>query len=231
MTAGQILADLKALIGPGNIATDTQLYTWINESYQYMVDQINQTQPNYFTISALTDLVANQWEYAMPTDCERVIMANANFTGSWRRLTALQEINQIPVYQNINTSSGPIVFTELNPVYYEVGGNVGILPMPTANVTGGLKLWYVQQVADLTANDTPLFGARYHALIKLGAYANYLDLDDQHQAAEQKLQRFEQRVQSMCESIAERQQDDPKQIEIAEQGDLYFDSVYGDGIV
>lgn len=226
-----VLADLvngvKSLIGPGNYATDANIVEWVNEAYHYMCDQIVQTNPDYFTTSDTADLVGGQWEYWMPSDCEKVIMVNINYTGVWRRLTALQEINQIPHLADIVT--GPIFFTEQDAFYYVTGGKIGILPMPTLNVTAGFKIWYVSQPNDLTDGQSPLFGARYHHLIKHGAFANYLLMDGQNEPSQQRTQYFEQRVQEMCETIAERQQDSPKMIEIVDGGGIYYDDTYGNG--
>lgn len=228
MTLTDLLADLKARIGPACIATDDQLLVWLNESYMYMVDQIIQENPDYFTTSDTTNLVANQFEYQMPPNASQISLVYANFTGTWRRLTPFQDIGQIP---NLADPTQFPQYTEVDPKYYITGGKIGIFPIPLQNVTAGLKVWFTFIPTDLGANDTPAFNSKYHRLISLGAYPNYLDLDDQHQAAEVKLNRFEQRVQEMVESIAERQIDEPKSIEIVEDRGLYVDSVYDDGVL
>lgn len=223
-----LLNDLKARIGPGCIATDAQLLVWLNEAYMYMVDQIIQENPDYFTTSDITNLIANQWEYWMPADAAQITLVYANFTGTWRRLFPLQDIGEVP---NMADPTVAPQFTEVDPHYYITGGKLGILPIPSKNVTNGLRIWFTYIPTELGANDIPAFNRKYHHLISLGAYPNYLDLDDQHQQAEVKLNRFEQRVQEMVESVAERQIDEPRSIEIVQDSGLYVDPTGSDGII
>jgi len=228
MTLTDLLKDLKGRIGPGNIATDDVLLGWLNEAYMYMVDQIIQDNPAYFTTADVTNLNSGQWEYFMPPNASQVKLVYANFTGTWRRLTPLQDIGDVP---NMVDPTQLPQYTEVNPKYYITGGKVGVLPVPTQTTTKGLKIWFIYIPTEMGANDSPAFNSKFHRLISLGAYANYLDLDDQHGPAETKLQRFEQRVQEMVDSIAEDQIDEPKSIEIYEGQGLYIDNINNDGVL
>jgi len=225
MTLVDILNDLKAKIGPGNYATDSQLISWINDSYLYMCDQIVQDIPDYFTTSDSTDLIANQFEYWLPSTCERIVMVNVNYNGTWRHPQPLLNIGQIPTLADITQMP---VYTEVNPVYYITGNKIGILPYPVVTEADGLKLWFIQTPTALTANDTPVFNLKYHGIIKQLAYADYLDLDDQHQAAEIIRNRAEQRIEEMVETLSERQIDQPKAIEVVVDTSLYVDTLNGD---
>lgn len=228
MTLTDLLNDLKGRIGPGNIATDTQLLGWLNEAYMYMVDQIIQDNPVYFTVSDRADLTSGQWEYWMPPTASQIKLVYVNFTGTWRRLTPLQDIGAVP--NMVDPTQFP-QYTEANPKYYITGGKLGILPVPSQTVAKGIKVWFIYIPTEMGASDTPAFNSKYHRLISLGAYANYLDLDDQHQAAEIKLQRFEQRVQEMVDSISDDQIDEPKSIEIYQGQGLYIDSIDNTGVL
>lgn len=215
MTLADILVDLNALIGPGNYATPAQLTGWINEAYLYICDQLVQENPNYFTTSSIADLVAGQMEYGLPGNCERIVMLNVNFSGTFRRVLPLEEINQVPVLASANN---PVIYDETSARYYTVGNNIGILPIVTTTQVNGIQMWFTQNITELGSADIPLFASKYHRLIKWGAYANYLDLDDQHAQAEQVRNRFDQRIQEMVQTLAERQLDEPKSIIVVDNG-------------
>lgn len=229
MTAGQILTSIKAKIGPGNIATDDQLLSWLNDAYFYICDAFTQENPDFLTTSDKTDLIQNQFEYWLPANCEKVVMVNVNFTGQWRRLTPLQEVGQVPHLADVTQ---PVFFTELNPKYYITGNKLGILPINTGpTVSGGIELWFVATPLLLTASDSPLFKEKYHYLIKDLVYADYLDLDDQHQAAEILRNRVDNRIEKAIASMTESQIDEPKSIEIVVDTELYEDPLKNVGVV
>lgn len=229
MTLADLLVDLKNIIGPGVTVDDSGLTKWINDAYLYMVDAVQKDQPDRFIKASVANSVSGQQEYLLPTDFEKMLMVNIQYSGSWRRALPIT-IDKIPVLQaSSSTNEG---FTPGTPYYYIVGNssgtrNIGFMPIPTDTAVGSLKIWYIYTPSELSASsDTPIFVPKYHHLIKFGAYANYLDQDDQHPAAQAMRNTFEQRVQAMVEALNEQQVEEPKSISITSNYDLYVDQEY-----
>ena len=59
-------------------------------------------------------------------------------------------------------------------------------------------------------------------MIKYSAYANFLDQDDQHNAAELIRRRFDTMVESMVEALSLNQVDSPKAIQITDSEEAMF---------
>lgn len=220
MNRSELVTDLKNMIGPGVEVDNSGLITWINDSYLAMVDEIATAQPDYFVKSSTASIVANVQEYELPTDFESLIMVNVKYDTEWRRAMPMPNINFVPIHARTNSNQG---FSEADPQYYILGTEIGLMPIPTSTVTDGLKIWYAYTPLELTSDSQePDIPKKYHHIIKYGAYANYLDQDDEHVAAERMRQRFDERVQRMMENLSVRQHDQPKSVEIVTNSDLYL---------
>lgn len=220
MNKAAIVNDLKRMIGPGVEVDDTGLAVWVNDAYMYMVDEITKVNPDFFTDTATNTTTTGRSEYDLPSDFEKMIMVNAQYDGQWTRVLPIPLINNVPVLADTSLYTQ---YTAAQPGFYIYGDQLGMIPA-ALNDTDTIKLWYVYTPAELSADsDTPEFPAKYHHIIKLGAYANYLDQDDEHVAAENMRRRFERRVEEMVEGISENQVDQPKSVSITQNMDMYLD--------
>lgn len=224
LTRGDIIDDLKNMIGPGIEVDDAGLSVWVNDAYGQMVDEILKANPDYWTTSGTIDTVASTQEYTLPSDYEKMIMVNQSISGEWKRVLPMgnADIRMIPRHSDTTSDQG---FSSAEPKYYILKDTtIGLMPIPDTGVAEGLKIWYVYAPSELDSDsDTPDLPARYHHIIKYGAYANYLDQDDEHVAAERMRNRFDGLVQRMVDNIAVRQEDEPRSVEITENVDLYVD--------
>ena len=221
MTKAQLITDLRNLIGPGVEVDNSGLLTWLNDAYMQMVDEISKTNPDFFTKTDLDSTVNGTQEYDLPSDFDKMLMVNLQLDGTWRRVLPLANINAIPIHSRTDSGQG---FTEGQPYYYIVGDKIGFMPIPSETTSDNIKLWYVYTPSELSADsDEPAISKKYHHIIKYGAYANYLDQDDEHVAAENMRRRFEKRVEAMIESMNENQVDEPKSVVITNSADVYYD--------
>lgn len=220
MTKATLLADLKNMIGPGVEVDDVGLTRWLNDAYLEMVEDIQKAVPDYFVSTDTQNIVASQQEYTMPSDWSKVMMVNIQYqSGTWQRAHPIS-INDIAVHASSNSSG----FSTGDPGYYLIGDTIGFAPIPSSNITNGLKIWYVYDPAELSADsDVPAIPTKYQHIIKYAAYANYLDQDDEHVAAERMRQRFDLRVFRMIEELSERQVDEPMSVSIVTNQDMYID--------
>lgn len=224
MNKAQIIADLKNMIGPGVEIDDTGLLRWVNDAYMQMVDEITKVRAEYFAKSSTTATVADQQEYDLPDDWEKIVLVNVQYDGVWKRALPMgnADISHIPVHSK-DDSQG---FSTAEPYYYIMGDNLGLMPIPSETVSNALKVWYVYTPTELAEDsDEPAIPAKYHHIIKYGAYANYLDQDDEHVAAERMRLRFDERVRTMVEGMSEQQIDEPRSVTIIQNTDLYSDEV------
>jgi len=209
------------MIGPGVEVGDAGLATWINDAYMYMIDEITEVRPEYFTKSSTTAIIENQQEYDLPDDWDKILLVNALYDGVWKRPKPMQnaDIHGISIHSDTSSSQG---FSIAQPYYYLIGDNIGLMPIPSTTTADGLKIWYVYTPTELFEDDDePAFPVKYHHHIKYGAYANYLDQDDDHVAAERLRIRFDERIRRMTQSFSQQQIDEPKGVTIVENTDMY----------
>lgn len=226
MTRVQIVNDLKAMIGTGCEVTDSKLATWVNDYYMQIVDEVIKVKPDFFVKSSVTSTVAGQQEYDLPTDFEKMRMVNIQIDGVWKRVLPMgnADITNITTHSDTTSNQG---FSTAEPRYYIVGDNMGIMPIPSASTASAIRIWYVYTPTELTADSSePAFPSKYHFIIKYGAYANYLDQDDEHVAAERMRLRFDTLVQRMMENVQDTQIDEPKSVVISQNVDMYSDDTY-----
>lgn len=214
------------MIGPGCEVSDGLLSTWVNDYYMQMVDEVSKVNPDYFVKSSTTSSVANQQEYDLPDDWEKIVMINMQIDGTWKRVSPMgnADIRYIQAHEDATSSQG---FSEAQPQYYIIGDNIGIMPIPDTTTADAIKIWYSYTPTTLTSDsDIPAIPAKYHYVIKYGAYANYLDQDEEHVAAERMRQRFDAYVVRMIENMESKQVDETRSVEISQNHDMYTNDTY-----
>lgn len=219
MTLAELIIDLKNMIGPGVEVDDSGLTTWVNDAYLQVVDAISEVNPDFFAKAATADTENGRQEYELPDDFERALMVNIQIDGTWQRALPLP-IGDAAIHAD-GTAQG---YDWSDPRYYVLGGNIGFLPVPDETSNENIKLWYVYTPTQLTDDsDEPAFPKKYHHLIKYSAYANYLDQDDEHVAAENMRRRFDKRVEQMVEAMGTSQVDQPRSVTVSSDADIYYD--------
>lgn len=222
MTKSQLIIDFKNMIGPagkGSEVDNTGILYWINEAYTIAVSKITEIFPDYYIKNSTASSVASQIEYALPSDFEKAIGVSVSYDGTtYRKALALNNIDQAdPLYE-----TGDVDFTQSQPYYYIAGSKIGILPAPSSTLSNNIKLWYSYVPSELALDaDVPELPKRMQFSLKYWAYANYLDQNDEHVAAERMRQRFDNTIDSLVSQLADRQLASPKTVEIIGNADLY----------
>jgi len=220
MQRGNIITDLKALIGAGNDTSDSELIAWINDAYMQMVDELIKVQPDFFSKSATTDTVSGQREYDLPSDWTKILTVNIYQDGSWTKVTPMGNADMRFVPELADSADQG--FSTGSPRYYIYGQKIGILPTPDTTTSDAIKIWYTYTPDTLdTDTESPDLPEQYHRILKYMAYANFLDRDDEHVAAERMRNRFDALVQRMVETIASPQEDEVRRVERTQNKDLY----------
>lgn len=226
MTKAELLVDLKNMIGPAGKGTEVQnpgLTSWINDAYDETVALINDTIPDYFTKRVTASSVASQQEYELPSNFEKMVSVSITYDGTnWVRALPLNNIGQSDVQQSAINN-----FDVSQPFYYIYKNKIGFEPTPSVTLSNSIKIWYAYQPTLLVNDeDEPDLPRRLQAILKYSAYANYLDQNDEHVAAERMRQRFDAKLERLVDQLSEQQVDQPRTVEIYEDDQGLYQSGY-----
>jgi hypothetical protein len=119
----------------------------------------------------VTNLVANQSKYALPSDgliIERIECADQN--GQFSKL-------QVITQEQIQEAYPEFMSTASNPMYAKLlGTTVELYPAPSYNSTGGLKVYFTRDVVEFDHADTtktPGFASPFHQMVAIGAALDF----------------------------------------------------------
>jgi len=215
MTRAQLINDLKQLIGPagkGSEVQDPALGVWLNDAYDIIVATITDSIPDFFTKQANASSVAGQDLYALPSDFQKAVMVSISYDGTnWVRALPLNNIGQaLDIQQSATTN-----FDQSQPFYYIYKDKIGFLPLFNQTISNNIKLWYSYNPELMEEDsDSPDLPRRLTSILKYYAYANYLDQNDEHAAAERMRQRFDVQLMQMVNQLVEQQVDQPRSVEV-----------------
>jgi hypothetical protein len=171
-------------LGDAAISGETammQVFTrLINARYQQVVTMVLKSQDewdyddiNHTTYPIVTtSLVASQQDYTLPASlkCLKIKRLELKMDGSnWRKAEPI-DIEELAGASDSVTLSG--LFTSSYPRYDIMGNALFLYPVPTAAVTGGIKLWISREIDEFTTSDTtqePGLDEPFHRMIALGA--------------------------------------------------------------
>lgn len=160
-----------------------QVVTLVLQSQdEWDFDDINHTDYPILT----TSLVANQQDYVIPAS-EKVLKfhrVEVTYDGTeWRKATPL-DIGER--HAPTNTSSISDDFSTSDPFYDLIANALFLYPIPTSNVTGGLKVWWTREIDEFVAADTtqePGVDEDFHRMIAVGASLDWAMVFDEKKAA------------------------------------------------
>ena len=143
-------------------------HTVVNEVLQSMDDW------DYQAEYATADLVANQQEYTVPSDLIKIKRIEVTYDGSNWYLATPFDLNQ----RSGTNDSATIAeeFSTTSPAYDLMDNSLFIYPIPTANSTAGLKIWYEKEANELSgATDEPNLPEAYQKVLCYGAAKDYFE--------------------------------------------------------
>ncbi|MEB3330854.1 MAG: hypothetical protein VKQ33_16655, partial [Candidatus Sericytochromatia bacterium] len=106
--------------------------------------------------TATTNLVASQQEYVLPADILKIKRVEVTYDG-----TNWAKANFFDINEKTGSTSTTDIANEFNtnePYVDLMDDSLMIYPIPSSNVTAGLKIWYEKEQDELTAaTDEPAF--------------------------------------------------------------------------
>ena len=144
------------------------VHTWILESH----DEIDFDDSNKTDLPILTtDLTANTQTVALPSGTCTAKRLEVNYGNKWYKAEPF-DINERGAATDTTSISQNFNVTE--PRYDLAGSTIFLYPIPTQNVTGGLRIWINRFVTEFTSSDVstgtklPGFDVNFHDILPLG---------------------------------------------------------------
>ena len=123
---------------------------------------------------ATSDLVANQQEYTFPTDILKIKRIEVSYDGTTWKEASPMDVNERGGANDTTTIGQD--FISSSPFYDLMDTGLMLYPIPSANVTGGIKIWYEKLQAYLSADtDEPNFARPFHKGLCYGASKDYFE--------------------------------------------------------
>lgn len=125
---------------------------------------------------AVTNLVAGQQDYTFPLTLGilKIQRVEISYDGStWRRAIPFDKGESS---RPLDASSVASNFTTSVPYYDLLTNSMFLYPVPTANVTAGLKIWFLRSPLEFVSTDTtkqPGIDPAFHWMIAIGACLDY----------------------------------------------------------
>lgn len=155
---------------------DAQLDASINAYYDTFVSEILKSMDDWDFEGeiATASLVANQQEYTFPTDILKVKRVEVSYDG-----TKWEVVSRFDVNERGEATDSTSVRNDfnVNEPYADLHDNsLFLYPVPTANVSGGLKIFYEKLPTLLSsATDEPSFARPFHKGLAYGAAKDFCE--------------------------------------------------------
>lgn len=139
--------------------TDIEIKEYLNEAVRLYFAEVVKNSEGYFTTTTTLDVVSGTETVALPTDCFEIKALYIQRTNGWEILEYRNDITG-----GFLTNSGASGNNTYSPLYFFMGNNLVLRPVPNFSQTGVLRLDYIQfpdQMVNggdaMTAQISPVF--------------------------------------------------------------------------
>lgn len=146
---------------------DTSLIRFYNAEQKRLQNKLVQSFENYFVTSTLTSVVSDTEEYSIPSGTIKIVrIENVETTNNPIPLTPISFNEK----DTVSYDGRFVTNHTYTPTYYAIKGNSLILrPIPSKNITNGLKIYFSKRVSDITsASSVSVIPPEYHELLSIG---------------------------------------------------------------
>jgi len=175
MTLAEILADLNARIGSSPEVSNALMTFWVNEGLRVFCDEYDFS---WLQKKVIASTVANQSDYALPSDYGRVIELQVDGTST------------DPDPYQITSHEFRVLQPTSTHTFSIFGSTMTLNPVPTATGDGNIQLWYVKKPNPLvddsdSPSDTDMASmpAVYHPALVQYAFSVYNSYDEEQDEA------------------------------------------------
>lgn len=146
--------------------TSTQVKRDLNTARDLVLNRLLALNQNYNVRITKADLVANQSLYSLPTDFRKFVRLEIGYENATDRI----KVDQV----DLNEIGDPVIdiFSQADPKYTIIGNMFELRPTPTAAMTNGLYMYYIENPSDMSGDtDTSSLPLEYDNLLTLYAAA------------------------------------------------------------
>lgn len=137
----------QAVTGDTETVTLSSVKRNLNLGYRMVNNAVVQVDPYFNGQISTADLVANQKYYSSPSQLKKLIRLEIGYTSATERYRA-----RLVSQQSLPQADEIISYPTTEPVVQTFGNNLMLNPIPTQNVTDGLRFFYIKGVVDLSSN-------------------------------------------------------------------------------
>lgn len=193
--------------------SDVQINGEINYAYLEAYTAVIETYEDYYKTDYTANLVEDQQAYALPSDFLKMRRLEVKYDSDGNYVKATPyNFDQIGVAYDSTTFS-----SLMRPIYELSGSYIKLLPLPSENVTSGLRMIYIAQETDLDSDTDTInipFPDRYGKYIVKGACAELLRKGQQEETvANLYSQEFQVGLEKMKQELEVRYADGSKMIQ------------------
>lgn len=152
---------LNMTISASSTVTTTQVKRDLNTARDLVLNRLLTLGQNYYLRIAKADTVANQSLYSLPTDFRKFVRLEIGYANATDRVKAHQ-LDTDEIGDSLDS------YSQSFPRYTIVGNMFELRPTPTASITDGLYMLYVENPADMSGDsDTSGLPLDYDHLLTL----------------------------------------------------------------
>jgi len=143
---------------------------WYQKVHGYILNSMDEWDFN--SQIATTSLVANQQEYRFPTSILKIKRVEITYDGTnWYKAEPMDLAERGSVSDSTTVNND---FDTTEPFYDTTDNSLFLYPIPTAASSSGLKIWYEEEITELSATtDEPNIPELYQRILSFGASLDY----------------------------------------------------------
>lgn len=144
--------------------TNAQFFLFLNERNRQLCAALQGVRDDFFGEISTTNLVGNQQEYSLPDDCMKLKRLEVTYDGTNWKYVRFFDVNQRIRPNDSSTISSDFSTDKPYADVHESG--LFLFPIPSGNVTNGLKLYYFKRPQDMTlTSQSADLPKEYHSFI------------------------------------------------------------------
>lgn len=200
-TAGDVKTRVQRTFGDeaGSQVTDADVYRWINDAQREIAIANDLLQ-----VKGTQNVVAAQHDYTLPNDILKLL--SVKYNGIALRAITMQEADELIGSIDQSNVQG---YPTGTPTHYWIFANqINFYPSPDAAIVGGITIYYIKQPTDVAAdNDALSTPVEYFNRIVEYCLSLAYEMDENYDAANQKLAQFKSGVAELSGNEAWEQQE------------------------
>lgn len=193
--------------------TNTEVKANLNLGYNKAVNAVVDVNEGYYIREGKADVVANQQSYSLPSDAKKLERLDISYDSD--NASTYYKATKLDIHSWPEPSSSQ--YGTVDCVYAIINNGFLLNPTPSANVTDGLRLYYIEDVEDMSlTGDYPNLPRGFHHLPIMYAVAKAHTKLGNTSESNMAMAEFETDLQRMKDQLIARTGSDVDFVEITD---------------